>query len=88
MRREPGWIDRADRETLALAGRAVLADNREIRVKISNLSKHGCQVESDETLRIGDALRLEIEGMLEVMATIRWSMFGTAGVRFLGEDWG
>ncbi|HEX6072587.1 MAG TPA: PilZ domain-containing protein [Sphingomicrobium sp.] len=88
MRREPGWIARADRESLTLAGRAVLPDNREVPVTINNLSRHGCEVKSAETLRIGDAVRLEIEGMLAIAATIRWSMFGTAGVRFLGEDWG
>lgn len=88
MRRMPGWTARPDREILSLSGRALLPDGRAIQVTICNLSKHGCQVDSAETLRIGDAVKLELEGMVELLATIRWSLFGKAGVRFLGEDWG
>lgn len=88
MRRMPGWIARDDRTSVSLSGTAVLPDGRGIPVRVIDISEHGCQVESEETLRIGEAIRLSTEKFGEVAATVRWSLFGTAGLRFVGAQWG
>jgi hypothetical protein len=60
----------------------VLADGRQIPIEITNLSSDGCQVVSDETIGIGELIYLRIPSLEEVAGTIRWSLFGNAGVRF------
>lgn len=82
MRREPGWIARADREGVELNGMAVLADGREIPVEITNLTPEGCHVRSDETIGIGEMVQLNVPSLEGLAGTIRWSLAGNAGVRF------
>lgn len=82
MRREPGWIARADREGVELTGVAVLADGREIPVEITNLTPEGCRVRSDETIGIGERIHLMVPSLEDLAGTIRWSLAGDAGVRF------
>ena len=53
----PGWTSRDDREAVRLDGRAVLGDGREIDVRVTDLSRNGCRVESGETLRTGERIR-------------------------------
>ena len=84
MQRLPGWIARADREDVRLSGTALLADGRQIAVEITNVSSSGCQVVSDETIGIGEPIQLNAPSLEGVEGTIRWSLFGNAGVRFLG----
>lgn len=83
MQRQPGWIARADREDVRLSGTALLADGRQIPVEITNLSRHGCSVLSDETIGIGERIELSAQPLGDVAGTIRWSLFGSAGVRFV-----
>lgn len=82
MQREPGWIGRAEREKVLLSGSAVLADGREIPVEITNLSRSGCHIRSDETIGIGEIIHLNVGPLEGIAATIRWSLVGDAGVRF------
>jgi hypothetical protein len=70
-----------------LDGRAVLGDGREIDVRVTDLSRNGCRVESGETLRIGERIRLRAAPLDNVAAVIRWELGGTAGVRFVEGDW-
>lgn len=84
MQRLPGWISRADREDVRLSGTAVLADGREIPVEIRNVSPSGCQVVSEETIGIGESIQLNVPSLEGMAGTIRWSLFGNAGVRFVG----
>lgn len=87
MRRLPGWISRADRDSVTLYGRAVLDEGREVDVRVSDLSKEGCRVQSDETLKIGERITLNVAPLDNVAATVRWELCGTAGVRFVDGDW-
>ena len=82
MQRLPGWIARADRKDVLLNGTAVLSDGRNISVEITNLSHDGCGVRCEETIAIGETIRLSIPPLEELIGTIRWSLFGIAGVRF------
>lgn len=81
------WIPRGHRDPVSLSGFAVLSDGREIAVHLTDLSKEGCRVDSDEPLRIGESLRLNVEHFEGVAASVRWSLFGTAGLRFDEGDW-
>jgi hypothetical protein len=38
-------------------------------------------------LKIGDAIRLNVGPLSDVLATVRWSVLGVAGVRFVDGDW-
>ena len=82
MKRQPGWISRADRETVALHGIAVLGNGRPVAVRLANLSTQGCEVQSDEDLKIGDQIRLQAATVGDVAASVRWSFQGRAGLRF------
>lgn len=84
MQRLPGWIARSDREEVRLTGTAILADGRRIPVEITNLSSDGCQLMSGETIGIGERIQLTAPPLEEVAGTIRWSLLGSAGVRFMG----
>lgn len=87
MRREPGWMSRNHRDGVLLAGSAVLSDGRQIGVRLTNLSREGCRIESEETLRIGERLTLDAEPLAGVAGLVRWSLAGKAGVRFEVGDW-
>jgi hypothetical protein len=87
MRRMLGWIAREDRERVSLSGSALLPDGRTISVEVTNISSDGCDLNSDETLRIGDAVWLTTSKHTNVAATIRWSLHGRAGLRFLNGKW-
>lgn len=87
MRRMPGWISRADRDSVTLCGSARLGSGREVEVRVTDLSKEGCRVESGETLLIGDLITLNAAPLRDVPAIIRWELCGTAGVCFVQGDW-
>jgi hypothetical protein len=83
MHRQPGWTARADRKDVLLKGTALLADGRQIPVVVRDLSRDGCGVCSDEALGIGDVIELNVAPLDGAVGTIRWSLFGSAGVRFM-----
>ncbi len=83
MRRMPGWVARDDRQDVVLNGMAVRADGCEIPVEVRNLSRDGCSVFSEETIGIGEVIRLNAPPLDNVVGTIRWSLLGRAGLRFV-----
>jgi hypothetical protein len=83
VERISGWIPRADRQTVSLSGFALLDDARMIDIAVTNLSRDGCEVRTDELLKIGGIVRLTVPPFSDIRATVRWSLFGRAGVRFL-----
>ena len=87
MRRVPGWLSRDHRDPVLLSGTATLSDGREIAVRLTDLSPKGCCVRSGETLRIGERLALTVGPLAAVAGSVRWSLFGTAGVRFDAGGW-
>ena len=80
-------VPRDHRDAVAIGGIAVLSDGSQIGVRLTDMSRQGCKVESDETLRIGAPLVLHAGPLDGVSASVRWSLFGTAGVRFTDGDW-
>ena len=72
---------------MRLRGSARLGSGREVDVHVTDLSKEGCRVESEETLLIGDLITINAAPLRDVSALIRWELCGTAGVRFVHGDW-
>lgn len=72
---------------MLLTGSAVLADGRVVEVSVTDLSREGCRVQCDETLKIGEQIRLNAAPVEDVAATVCWELCGTAGLRFVGGDW-
>ena len=84
--RVPGWIKRRDRREVKVAAVAHLSDGAEIAVQITNMSAEGCQLEAEQTLGIGEKLRLAVPRLGEVSAQVRWSFGSKAGLYFLPEE--
>lgn len=83
LRREPGWISRDDRIPTLVEGSALREDGTLVRVTMSDLSRDGCRLDYDgDTLQIGEWVNLEAEGHSAIRGQIRWSLLGSAGVRF------
>jgi hypothetical protein len=75
------WVNRPDRDPVSVAAVLVLA-GRKMAVEITNVSDDGCQVACQETLPIGAPVRLRLE-LVSIAATVRWSLAGKAGLRFV-----
>ena len=83
----PGWISRKHRDQVFLSGSAILSDGRELAVRVTNLSRDGCRLETSETLAIGESIQVHVELMRRLRGTVRWSLCGTSGIRFEGAGW-
>jgi hypothetical protein len=77
-----GWISRAERQTVSLSGFALLGNDRTIDIAVTNLSRDGCEIRTEEFLKIGEPIRLTVPPFGDIDATVRWSLFGRAGARF------
>jgi len=55
-------------------------------VLVTDLTEQGCRISTEETLLIGEQIRLEIPRLGYLNAQIRWAFDGEAGARFSGED--
>jgi hypothetical protein len=77
------WLPRSARKRVSLIGMAKIADERSVRVLVSNLSYQGCHVWSDHDFEPGEALTLYLPGYGDVTGQIRWQSAGRAGIRFL-----
>lgn len=82
-RRQPGWIGRDERTEVTIRGRARRASETELDVIIHDMSPDGCRLECKEaTLEIGEWLDLEVAGLEGLRGQVRWSLLGSAGLRF------
>lgn len=83
LRREPGWISRDDRVPTLVEGSALREDGSVVQVTMSDVSRDGCRLDYEgDTLNIGEWVNLEAEGHSTMRGQIRWSLLGSAGVRF------
>jgi hypothetical protein len=85
MERAIGYVPRQDRRAFALSGLISLVSGQSIPVKVSNVSREGCQVQVAEILPIGETVTLACPPHGVVLATIRWALPGGAGLRFREE---
>lgn len=82
-RRAVGWVKRADRTPVHLTGLIHLSDGRKIGVVVTDMSAKGCKVSAHHLLPIGAIVQLLVPGRDIMPASIRWSIFGKAGLYFL-----
>jgi hypothetical protein len=57
-----------------------------LTARVSNFSDHGCRIEAEHDLHIGERLQIAVPRMGNVKAQVRWSLPGAAGTRFLTES--
>jgi hypothetical protein len=78
----PGWVCRADRaDVLIKAGLRVAG--RELPVTIIDMSDRGCKIRCLHILPIGEVVELVIPAFQPSAASVRWSLPGMAGLRFI-----
>ena len=84
--REPGWTPRNDRRAVDLPAYVHRGEGEPLPVIVTDLTEQGCRISTDETLRIGEEIRLEIPRLGFLPAQIRWAFDGQAGARFSATD--
>lgn len=78
----PGWVPRADREPVHI--KATLRINgRQLPVTIVDTSHDGCKIRCLHILPIGEVVQLEMPAFQPNAASVRWSLGGMAGLRFI-----
>ena len=80
--RMPHWVSRADRADVMIKA-ALHVAGRELPVTIIDMSERGCKIRCLHMLPIGEVVQLEIPAFQPNAATIRWSLPGLAGLRFI-----
>ena len=80
--RMPGCVSRAER-TDVLIKAALLVAGREVPVTIIDMSQAGCKIRCLHMLPIGEVVQLVIPAFQPNTASVRWSIPGVAGLRFV-----
>ena len=80
--RMPGCVSRAE-PTDVLIKAALLVAGREVPVTIIDMSKAGCKIRCLQMLPIGEVVQLVIPAFQPNTASVRWSIPGVAGLRFV-----
>jgi hypothetical protein len=84
--RVDGWMKRNDRQPVDLPAVVFRGDGTRLEVRLSNMSFEGCQLECDETLQIGELIKVALPGLGEIGAQVRWALPGRAGACFLLDE--
>lgn len=82
--RRAGWVKRADRTLVRLRGSIHLSNGLWLPVTVTDVSEDGCKVASNHMLPIGEIVQLTMPGRDMVPVSIRWTICGKAGLRFIG----
>ena len=80
--RNDGLIKRAPRFDVEYRGTVTDDDGRQIMVKVTDINKSGCRIESDEMLPIGKKVMVRLPRLGDCSAQIRWSFGKDAGAAF------
>jgi PilZ domain len=81
--REPGQIKRAPRVDTRFNTRLTDSDGVTINVVVIDISREGCRLEADGSLRIGEKVQIEVPKHGSFAAQIRWALGNEAGAVFL-----
>ena len=81
--REPGQIKRSPRVDTRFEASLVDSDGNQHRVVVTDISREGCRLETDGSLRIGEQVQLEVPKYGTFPAQIRWALGNEAGAVFL-----
>ena len=81
--REPGHIKRAPRVDTNINASVTDSDGSSLDVVVLDISREGCRLEADETLKIGEKIELNVPRYGTFPAQVRWAMGKEAGAVFL-----
>ena len=81
--REPGQIKRAPRVDTRFEAKLTDSDGNVVPVKVIDLSREGCRLETDGSLKIGEMVQIEVPKYGKFPAQIRWALGNDAGAVFL-----
>ena len=79
------WVKRLERKPASCTGVAYRSDGSWVRVHMTNLSYDGCHLLTEDSLDIGETLKLVMPRMQHMSAQVRWVKESEAGVRFLAN---
>ena len=83
--REPGWTPRNDRRPVDLAAFVHRGGGDRLPVIVKDLTEQGCRLSAEETLRIGERIKIEIPRLGFLDAQVRWALDGEAGALFSAD---
>ena len=81
--REPGFIKRSPRVDTNFMTKLIDSDGDVVAVTVVDLSREGCRLETDATLKIGEHVQIEVPKYGNFAAQIRWALGNEAGAIFL-----
>ncbi len=81
--REPGFIKRAPRVETKFKASLTDSDGGKMPVIVTDISREGCRLETDGSLKIGEKIELEVPKYGTFPAQVRWAMGNEAGAVFL-----
>jgi hypothetical protein len=81
--REPGQIKRAPRVDTNIDAKLTDSDGSSMEVVVLDISREGCRLEADGTLKIGEKIELHVPRYGTFPAQIRWALGKEAGAVFL-----
>ena len=73
------------RTKVALEVMGYRADGAGFPAIIADISRDGCQVQSDAPLYVGETIKLKHEVMGELLGEVRWSSAGRGGLQFVRQ---
>jgi len=81
--REPGFIKRAPRVDTNFQTSLTDSDGGKLAVVVTDISREGCRLETDGSLKIGEHVQIEVPKYGTFPAQIRWALGKEAGAVFL-----
>lgn len=81
--REPGFIKRAPRVETRFETSLTDSDGGKVPIVVLDISREGCRMETDGTLKIGEQVQIQVPKYGTFAAQIRWALGNEAGAVFL-----
>lgn len=81
--REPGQIKRSPRVDTRFETCLIDSDGGRHQVMVTDISREGCRLESDELLKIGENVQIVVPKYGTFAAQIRWALGNEAGAVFM-----
>jgi hypothetical protein len=81
--REPGHIKRTPRVDTRFDTKLTDSDGNSVDVVVVDISREGCRLVTDSTLKIGENVQIDVPKHGSFAAQIRWALGNEAGAVFL-----
>ena len=81
--REPGEIKRAPRVDTRFDTSLIDSDGNTVSVVVIDISREGCRMETDGSLKIGEMVQIKVPKYGTFPAQIRWALGNESGAVFL-----